>query len=108
MGSTRLPGQVLRPLAGRPMLSRIVDRARLARGDEPAGPGARDAVHLAPEGSVPHRTIDEPGRLLTAAMDGRQRSRLRADRPDLRGAVPSRSRVWDGGCAAVSGRAPRA
>ncbi|MBI3491615.1 MAG: glycosyltransferase family protein [Acidobacteria bacterium] len=28
MGSTRLPGKVLRPLAGRPMLLRIVQRAR--------------------------------------------------------------------------------
>jgi spore coat polysaccharide biosynthesis protein SpsF len=28
MGSTRLPGKVLRPLAGRPMLVRIVDRVR--------------------------------------------------------------------------------
>ncbi len=28
MGSTRLPGKVLRPLAGRPMLARIVDRVR--------------------------------------------------------------------------------
>ncbi len=28
MGSTRLPGKVLRPLAGRPMLARIVDRIR--------------------------------------------------------------------------------
>jgi spore coat polysaccharide biosynthesis protein SpsF len=30
MGSTRLPGKVLRPLAGRPMLARIVDRVRAA------------------------------------------------------------------------------
>lgn len=28
MGSSRLPGKVLRPLAGRPMLGRIVDRVR--------------------------------------------------------------------------------
>jgi spore coat polysaccharide biosynthesis protein SpsF len=28
MGSSRLPGKVLRPLAGRPMLARIVDRVR--------------------------------------------------------------------------------
>lgn len=34
MGSQRLPGKVLRPLAGRPMLAWLIDRLRLARGPE--------------------------------------------------------------------------
>jgi spore coat polysaccharide biosynthesis protein SpsF len=32
MGSTRLPGKVLRPLAGRPMVQHVIDRARRAPG----------------------------------------------------------------------------
>jgi len=32
MGSSRLPGKVLRPLLGKPMLAHIVDRVRAARG----------------------------------------------------------------------------
>ena len=31
MGSTRLPGKVLKPLAGQPVLARVVDRVRRAR-----------------------------------------------------------------------------
>jgi len=34
MGSQRLPGKVLRPLVGRPMLAWLIDRLRLTRGPE--------------------------------------------------------------------------
>jgi len=32
MGSTRLPGKVLKPLAGQPMIARVVERTRRAKG----------------------------------------------------------------------------
>lgn len=35
MGSTRLPGKMLLPIAGRPLLGRIIDRARCAGGNCP-------------------------------------------------------------------------
>jgi len=35
MGSRRLPGKMLLPIAGRPLLGRIIDRARCASGDYP-------------------------------------------------------------------------
>jgi spore coat polysaccharide biosynthesis protein SpsF len=42
MGSTRLPGKVLRPLVGRPMLWHIVDRLRHARGIAKVGIATSD------------------------------------------------------------------
>jgi spore coat polysaccharide biosynthesis protein SpsF len=54
MGSTRLPGKVLRPLAGRPMVLHVVERARRI-------PGVDDVVVATPEGAV-----DEPLRAVLA------------------------------------------
>lgn len=55
MGSSRLPGKVLRPLAGRPMLARIVDRVR-------ACPAVGNVVVATSD-----RDGDEPIRRLCAA-----------------------------------------
>jgi spore coat polysaccharide biosynthesis protein SpsF len=55
MASTRLPGKVLRPLAGRPMLAQIVDRVR-------ACPAVANVVVATSD-----RDVDEPIRQLCAA-----------------------------------------
>lgn len=74
MTSTRLPGKVLLPLAGRPMLTRVVERALRAPGIDvvcvavPEGPAHQPLVDLAetmpgvvavrgPEHDVLHRTV---------------------------------------------------
>ena len=48
LGSTRLPGKVLRPLSGQPMIGHVIDRALRIRGI--------DRVQMA----VPDRPADEP------------------------------------------------
>jgi spore coat polysaccharide biosynthesis protein SpsF len=35
MGSSRLPGKMLLPIAGRPLLGRVIDRVKCAGGDCP-------------------------------------------------------------------------
>ena len=35
MGSTRLPRKMLLPIAGRPLLGRVLDRARCVKGERP-------------------------------------------------------------------------
>jgi spore coat polysaccharide biosynthesis protein SpsF len=53
MGSTRLPGKVLKPLCGRPMLAHILDRLAVVR--------RADAVVLATSGSPADDVLAGPG-----------------------------------------------
>lgn len=48
MGSTRLPGKVMKPLVGRPMLWHIVERLRVAPGVERVGVATSDHPHDEP------------------------------------------------------------
>lgn len=115
MGSTRLPGKVLRDIAGRPMIDRVLDRARRIRGVDEVVVATSDRpreapllehlrerripVHRGPESDVLARYVEAARAYGADAV-----LRITGDCPLLMPEVSSRvvERFWDSNCTYAS------